>query len=321
MQNFWDTLPKPFFGLAPMEDITDAAFRKLVAQYRGPSGAPHVLWTEFTAADGLLLADEEGKAKLMKKLSFSKEERPVVAQLFTAIPEHMERCAALVQELGFDGLDINMGCPDRAIEKQGCGAALIKNHALAVELIHAARRGAPDIPLSIKTRSGWASDKELDGWVRLLLAEDVAALTLHARTRKDMSKVPARWELVKRAVEIRNELGSNAKIIGNGDVTSLAHGRTLVEDVTCDGIMIGRAALGNPWIFAETIPTKEERIEMLLIHIEVFEALLGDHKHFVHLRKHAGKYLSDFEGAKEMRSRIMSAHTPKEVRNILEAAL
>jgi len=250
--NFWEKLNKPFFVLAPMEDVTDIAFRTLIAKY----GKPDVMFTEFTSADGLLLADDEGKKKLMRKLSFTDAEHPIVAQLFTSVPEHMERAAALVQEMGFDGLDINMGCPDRAVEKQGCGAAMIKNHELAREIIRAAKRGAPNIPVSVKTRAGYSRDEELDEWVRVLLEENIAALTIHARTRKDMSKVPARWELIQRAVEIRDEMGAGTLILGNGDVKDVENAKEKVKEAGCDGVMLGRAIYGNPWLFADFAHTR-----------------------------------------------------------------
>src|SRR3990167_4016366 len=149
MKDFWETLPHPFLALAPLEDVTDAAFRRLIASY----GKPDVMFTEFTSADGLILADAEGQKKLRKKLLYSESERPIVAQIFTSSPERMEKASALIAELGFDGVDINMGCPDRAVEKSGCGAALIKNPALARELIRSA--GEFGLPVSIKTRIGY----------------------------------------------------------------------------------------------------------------------------------------------------------------------
>src|SRR6185312_5399209 len=219
VKNFWEELPKPFFVLAPLANVTDAAFRRVIAKYSKPSG-PNVFYTEFVSADGLALANEEGKAKLMRDLLFSEAERPIVAQFFTATPKHMETAAALAQELGFDGVDINMGCPDKSIEKQGAGAKLITNPELAQELIAAAKRGAPNLTISVKTRLGYNKDI-LDEWLPKLLEAKPAAITIHARTRKEMSKVPARWERIKRAVEIRNEMKSDVLIIDNGDLIDI----------------------------------------------------------------------------------------------------
>ena len=249
--NFWEKLNKPFFALAPMADVTDAAFRRAIAK----RAKPDVIFTEFVSADGLALAPEEGKKKLLKLLEYSEEERPIVAQFFTSNPEHMEKVAALAAELKFDGVDINMGCPDKNIEKQGAGAALLKNSKLARELIRAAKKGAPNLPVSIKTRLGWNSP-ELETWLPEILKEKPAAVTIHARTRKEMSKVPARWEFIKRAVEIRNNIQSelvqnqHTLILGNGDVKNLDEARRRVTETDCDGVMIGRGALNDPLLFA-----------------------------------------------------------------------
>lgn len=317
IQNFWKKLPKPFFALAPLEDVTDAAFRRLIARY----GKPDVMFTEFTAADGLLLANEKGKKKLLKKLLFDESERPIVAQLFTSVPENMEKAAALVQELGFDGFDINMGCPFRTIEKQGCGAAMIKDHDAAREIIRATKRGAPNLPISVKTRVGYNSDNELEAWMKTLLEEDLAALTIHARTRKDMSKVPARWELIKRAVEIRDEMKADTLILGNGDVKDILDAKVKVKETGCDGVMLGRAIYGNPWLFMnrEDEPTKEERVEALIEHLKLFDELLGDTINYAVMKKHFKSYVSGWDGAKELRVRMMDVSNVEEAIVLLES--
>lgn len=240
--------------LAPLADVTDAAFRRMIAKYSahtradGTIGGPDVFWTEFVSADGLMMATLEGKQKLLADLKYGEEERPIVAQLFSANEEHMEKAAALCRELGFDGIDINMGCPDRGIEKQGCGAAMIKNPAQARAIIRAAKRGAGDLPITVKTRVGYNKD-ELETWLPELLAENPAVITVHARTRKEMSKVPAQWERVARAVEIRDELGSDTLIFGNGDALSIEDAKLKATASGADGVMLGRAIFGNPWLF------------------------------------------------------------------------
>jgi len=340
MQSFWHTLPKPLFVQAPMEDVTDAAFRRLIARY----GKPSVMFSEFTSADGLVLAPEEGKAKLLKKLLYSEEERPIVAQLFTAVPERMEQAAQLVAELGFDGIDINMGCPDRAVEKSGCGAALIRNPVLARELIRAAKRGAASsqgpfrtrrvlngrkesIPVSVKTRIGYNTD-ELDTWLPHLLAEEPAAITIHARTRKEMSDVPARWDTVARAVEIRNQCQGDAlpltAIVGNGDVKDIADARAKAAETKCDGVMLGRAIYGNPWLFSnsrELAHSPEERVRALSEHLALFDELLGDTVNYATMKKHFKTYISGWEGAKELRMKLMATETISEAQSFLRAAL
>ena len=315
--SFWQSLPKPFVVLAPMEDVTDAPFRQLLAEY----GRADVSWTEFTAADGLMRADEAGKRKLRRKLIFCEQERPAVAQLFTSYPEHMEYAARLCAELGFDGIDINMGCPDKAIEKQGCGSAMIKNPEAAREIIAATKRGAGDVPVSVKTRVGYYSDDEMDEWLTMLLNEDIAALTLHARTRQDMSKVPARWNLVQRAVELRDSLGKDTVIIGNGDVTSRRDALAKAAETGCDGVMIGRAAIGNPWVFTDRTdePTREERIAALVRHLELFEEIFKGEGHFPPMKKHMSKYIVGFDGAKELRMQLMLTNSVAEALAVLKS--
>ena len=324
MQSFWHTLPKPFFVQAPMEDVTDAAFRALIAGYSSPD-VPRVMFTEFTSADGLVLAPEEGKEKLLKKLLYSEVERPIVAQLFTAVPERMEAAARLVADLGFDGIDINMGCPDRAVEKSGCGAALIKNPSLARELIRAAKKSG--LPVSVKTRIGYNTD-ELDAWLPQLLAEEPAAITIHARTRKEMSDVPARWDTVARAVEIRNQCQGDAlpltAIVGNGDVKDIADARAKAAETKCDGVMLGRAIYGNPWLFSnsrELAHSPEERVRALSEHLALFDELLGDTVNYATMKKHFKTYISGWEGAKELRMKLMATETISEAQSFLRAAL
>jgi nifR3 family TIM-barrel protein len=314
MQSFWAQLPKPFFVQAPMEDVTDAAFRALIARF----GAPHVMFSEFTSADGLVLAPESGQKVLRRKLRYSPEERPIVAQLFSAVPERMERAAAITAELGFDGIDINMGCPAREVVATGCGAGLIQTPPLAQEVIRAAQRGAHGLPISVKTRIGYNVD-ETETWVPALLSTGIAALTIHARTRDEMSDVPARWDRVKRAVEIRDALGAETVILGNGDVRDVAHGRELAKETGCDGVMLGRAIYGNPWLYAGPTapPTPEERIEALAEHIRLFQELIADTLNFAVMKKHFKAYISGWDNAKELRVRLMETTTAEEALEIL----
>ena len=298
-QGFWKKSQKPLFVLAPLADVTDAPFRRIIAKY----GKPDVMWTEFVSADGLFLADEVGKEKLMRDLLFTDAERPIVAQFFTAEPDMMERAAALARQLGFDGVDINMGCPDRSIEKQSAGAALIKNAKRAQELIYAAQKGAGDLPVSVKTRIGY-NKSELETWVPALLETNIATLAIHARTRKEMSLVPAQWDAVARAVSIRDELKSDTLIIGNGDVHSLADAREKVRATGCDGVMLGRAIFGNPWLWSGHVPTVKEKLEVLIEHAKLFEELLP-HKSFAVMKKHFKAYVSGFDGSKELRIMLM----------------
>ncbi|MCE9644069.1 tRNA-dihydrouridine synthase [Candidatus Parcubacteria bacterium] len=310
--SFWRQLKKPVMVLAPMADVTDTAFRRIIAKY----GKPDVTWTEFVSADGLC---SPGREILLHDLKYTEAERPIVAQLFTSHPEKMEQAAALAEKLGFDGIDINMGCPDRSIEKQGAGAAMIKNPAQAKEVIRAAKRGTK-LPISVKTRVGY-NKVELEEWLPALLEEDIAVLTVHARTRKEMSAVPARWEHVKRAVEIRDAMGKETLIFGNGDVTDLADARKKISETGADGVMLGRAIFGNPWLFAEKIPSLEEKLRVMVEHTKAFEDLLGGVKSFSIMKKHYKAYVNGFDGAKELRVELMEAKDAAEVAAITERFL
>ncbi len=244
--NFWNKLKTPFFCIAPMADVTDVAFRSMFVKY----GKPDVMWTEFVSADGL--ANKEGRKALEIDLKFNKKERPIVAQLFSSNPKKMREAVKYVAMLGFDGIDINMGCPDKKVEKQGAGASMMKNPKLAGEIIQAVKDGIKDakkkIPVSVKTRIGY-NKNEINEWIPFLFSQDIDALTVHARTRKEMSLVPARWEHIKEVVEIRNKMGVKTKIIGNGDVESIEDGINKWRETGCDGIMVGRGIFGKPWFF------------------------------------------------------------------------
>ena len=235
----------------------------------------------------------------------------------------MEGAAQLIKELGFDGIDINMGCPDRTIEKQGCGAAMIKNPKRAREIILAARRGSGGLPVSVKTRLGYNKD-ELEAWLPEILKEGPDAVTVHGRTRKEMSKVPARWERIARAVDIRDELHSKALIIGNGDALSLSDAEDKVKQSGADGVMLGRAIFGNPWLFntertSATI-SFEERLNVMVEHTKLFETLLP-HKNFAVMKKHYKAYVHGFLGAKELRVLLMEVETAAEVEKVVNSFL
>lgn len=298
--------------MAPMEDVTDAAFRRMFARY----GKPDVTWTEFTSADGLVLAPEKGQQALRAKLLYTEGERPIVAQLFSSVPERMEKAARLCAELGFDGVDINMGCPDRSVEKGGAGAALIKNPSLASEIIEAAKRGAGETPISVKTRIGYNVD-EIDTWIPQLLAHRPAALTVHLRTRKEMSEVPAHWEHMPRIAALRAELAPDTRLIGNGDVQNIADARAKVGAAGCDGAMLGRAIFGNPWLFSEYTPTPHERIAALTEHIQLFDELLGGTVNFATMKKHFKAYIHGWDHAKDVRVALMETTSASEALVVL----
>mgnify|MGYP003393737915 CR=1 FL=1 len=314
--------------LAPMADVTDSAFRTMIAKYSKPEG-PDVMWTEFVSANGLASA---GREVLKRDLEFGNEERPIVAQLFTADPENMKKAAILCRELGFDGIDINMGCPDKGIEKQGAGAAMIKDWRTAQAVIRAAQEGAPDLPVSVKTRLGF-NKIEIMEWLPKLLECNIPVLTVHLRTRKDMSKVDARWEIMPEVVKLVRGMTGEVKgggtiILGNGDVMSVDDGKEKSKKYGCDGVMIGRGIFGTPWLFsvensqeygiengeyrADTKST-EQKLRILVEHTKLFEEKLGDIKSFAIMKKHFKAYVNGFDGAKELRMELMECNNAKEV--------
>ena len=304
-------------AIAPMANVTDAAFRKMLAKY----GKPDVMWTEFVSTDGLMSA---GRKNILIDLKFDKSERPIVAQIFGSKPENFYKTALLLQELEFDGIDINMGCPDRNVEKQGAGAALMKNPCLAQEIIRETIRGAGKLPVSIKTRIGY-SKNELAVWLPTLLETKPAAITIHARTRKEMSAVPARWEHIADAVRIRNQYDkSNNKtlILGNGDIASYEDGLKKAGQTGADGVMIGRGLFGNPWFFRPSfLPSIEDKLNALVEHTQLFEKLLLEHKSFDIIKKHFKAYVTGFKGSKELRIKLMSAKNATEVGRIINGYL
>jgi nifR3 family TIM-barrel protein len=319
MISFWDGLKRPFFVMAPMADVTDAAYRRIIADIK----APDVTWTEFVSADGLYHTREmkkmaDGENPLMRDFLFSEGERPILAQIFGSNPETISYAAKLAAELGFDGVDLNMGCPDKSIEKQGAGAAMIKTPENAREVIRAAKESG--LPVSVKTRIGY-NKETMDEWLPVLLEEDIAALAVHLRTRKEMSLVPAHWELMRKAVEIRDRVNPKTPIIGNGDVKDLEDARKKAEETGADGIMLGRAIFGNPWVFAgrkhEDTPPRE-RIEALVKLAYEFEKLQPK-KSFHILKKHIKAFVTGFDGAAELRAKLMETESAEALAGVVAA--
>lgn len=304
---------EPFFVLAPMADVTDAAFRRMFAKY----GKPDVTWTEFVSADGLSSA---GREILKRDLEYTEAERPIMAQLFSSTPAHMASAVTLCRELGFDGVDINMGCPDKSIEKQGSGAAHIKDLENARAVYEAALIAGAGMPITIKTRIGY-NKVEIDTWIRGLLELSLPALTVHLRTRKELSQVDAHWDLMPSIVELAREVSPETLIIGNGDIKNLTDGIEKVKTAGCDGGMIGRGVFGNPFAFNKDIDfntfTLSKRFEILLEHTRLYEELLGDIKSFSIMKKHYKAYVNGFDGAKELRMELMDAKNSREIEHIL----
>jgi nifR3 family TIM-barrel protein len=307
--NFWKKLKKPIMVMAPMSGVTDEAFRIMLLKY----GRPDVFWTEFVSVEGLF---SKGREVCLKTLKFSSKERPIVAQIFGSDPSYFKKAAEEIEKLGFDGIDINMGCPDRAIEKQGAGAALIKDIELAKQIIRATKEGAKHLPVSVKTRLGY-NENQIVEWIVPLLQENVAVLTIHFRTKKEMYRAPAQWNLAKEIVRLRDLYSPETIIIGNGDVKSLKQARELANESKVDGIMIGRATIGNPWFFSDRLLTIPERLKAIVEHTELF----NDPERFNAMKKHFHAYTKGFRGAKELRDRLMETKDYSEVKKLVEEFL
>ena len=319
-------MPKPFFVLAPMDEVTETVFRQIVQQC-----APADLYfTEFVNVDGL---QSPGRSKLLKKLRFTPGEGPLVAQLWGLNPDNFEITAreiadgTLARELGlpkgenFIGVDLNMGCPAKSEVNNGTCSALINNRELAGQIIKATQKGAGDLPVSVKTRLGF---NQIDfTWHEFLLSHNIDMLTVHFRTRKQMSKVPAEWHHAPEIIKLRDQIAPQTKIVLNGDVLTRQQGEELAAQYNLDGIMIGRGIFHDPFVFAEDGPLRwanydmASRIDLLKRHVKLFETTWGDERKFDTLKKFAKVYISDFDGAKELREKIMATETYSELFAVL----
>ncbi len=316
---FWDRLEKPFTALAPMEDITDTAFRRLVARY----ARPDVFFTEFVNVDGMC---SPGREAVIYRLRHTDVERPLVAQVWGLKPENFEQAARDIREMGFDGVDLNMGCSVKKVVKTGACARLIENPSLADEMIRATVQGAGGMPVSIKTRIGYADRKTLE-WAAFLLDHNPAALTVHGRTAWETYSVPADWNEIAKVVSLRNRIGSNTIIIGNGDVTAPEQTLEFSRRYGVDGVMIGRAAFRDPLIFRKPGSAgisdlgPGEKAGMMREHIILHRDIWADECKADVLKKFARTYISNFKGATALRARLMDANSYGEMLEILSLPL
>ena len=309
----WPDLPKPFFVLAPMDDVTDSVFRDVVERV----AAPDVFFTEFVSTDGLA---SPGRERVMEKLQRNPDSRyPLIAQIWGKDPELYRRAAEDIVKLGgFSGIDINMGCPERGIVARGCCGGLIGRFDEAAAIISATQAGAGDLPVSVKSRIGL--DRVItEDWYGFLLQQNLAAVTIHARTVREMSKVPARWDEIAKVVKLRDQLAPHTLIIGNGDVENRGEGVKLARESGVDGVMIGRGIFHDIFAFAADPIAHEpdEMMTILLDHLDRYEAAWGDGKSFQILKKFFKVYVNGWNGAAELRARLMETTTPAQVRAIL----
>jgi tRNA-dihydrouridine synthase len=310
------TANKPFFVLAPMDDVTDTVLRQIIAD----CAAPDIFFTEFVNVDGL---QSKGRERLLHKLAFTAKEQPLIAQIWGKTPENYEITAKELVDMGFAGIDINMGCPDKSIVKNGCCSALINNRNLAVDIIAAVQRGVNGrVPVSVKTRTGW---NEVDfSWPELLLKQKIDMLTIHGRTKKELSKVPARWEDIGRIRELRDSIAPRTLIVGNGDVMSHAEGAVLARQYGLDGIMIGRAVFHDPYVFAEQSPwatvPQVEKLKLYKKHIRLFTTTYQPHsegqkwvRNWESLKRMAKIYIHGIDGASAFRDVFMRSKSVDEM--------
>lgn len=309
----WEELKKPFLILAPMEGVTDIVFRQVVAR----AGRPDLFFTEFTNVSSY--ASEKGRTNALERLEVAPTDAPIIAQIWGKEPEHFEKTASALESLGFSGVDINFGCPDKNVNKAGGGAAMIKTPELAVECFRKAQKNT-NLPVSVKTRLGWAKVEEYQEWLPLLLNEHPAALTVHLRTKKEMSKVPAHFELIPDIIKMRNEISPKTKLIINGDIKDRAHAFLLHKKYPeVDGFMIGRGVFTNPYCFTEHQATSEELMGLLNLHLDLYEEYSKNHQVSYEPLKHYYKiYINNFPGASELRAKLMETHSVPEARKVLE---
>ncbi len=310
MNNFWHTLPKPFFILAPMEAVTDVVFRHVIAT----AGAPDVFFTEFTNTDSY--CSTKGVQSTRGRLAFTDDEQPIVAQIWGKNPEHFKKMAFGMKELGFAGIDINMGCPDKSVVHGGAGSGLIRTPDLAVDIIRATKEAG--LPVSVKTRLGDVKTDEWHDWLTKILEQDVVNLTIHLRTRKEMSSVPAHYELIADIKKLRDEIAPQTLLTINGDIRDRAHGLELVEKYGVDGIMIGRGIFNDPYAFAKE-NVEHKPLELLNLQLDLFDTYSTEEtpRKFDPLKRFFKIYIRDFPGASELREKLMHAKTTDEVRKLI----
>lgn len=325
INNIYDKLPKPFFVLAPMDDVTDIVFRQIVAE----CAPPDLFFTEFVNVDGL---QSPGREKLLPKLRLGDNEGvkgsgkyQIIAQIWGKNPVNFLKTAKEIKVMGYDGVDINMGCPDKTVVKNGCCSALINNRQLAKGIILACQNATEDpFPTSVKTRVGFTT---IDlSWIEFLLSLKLNALTIHLRTAKEMSKVPAHWELMEQIVQMRDSISPITKLIGNGDIASYSQGMKYAEEFGLDGVMIGRGIFNDPFIFSSKSQwqdqEKQARVKLYKRHIELFAKTWQNQERKVPtLNKFCKIYIQNFNGAKELRERLMQAKTTDSLTEILNQEL
>ena len=306
---FWRQFKPGFTCLAPMEGVTDIAFRQVVAK----AARPDIFFTEFTNVNSY--SSEKGRHNALERFRTLPEEKPIVAQIWGTKPEFFTETAQAIKAMGFEAVDINMGCPDRHVVATGGGSGLIRTPELAKEIIRATKMAG--LPTSVKTRLGYSRVDEWKDWLTNILTEHPDALTVHLRTKKEMSKVAAHYELVPEIVALKNKLSPETVLIINGDIETPADAQKFIE-MGVDGIMIGRGVFHNPFCFEKTPRehSKAELFELMRYHLDLYDkyelAPYDPLKHFFKI------YINNFPGASDIRTKLMDTKTTDEARKILD---
>ncbi len=312
-ENFWRELPRPFFILAPMEDVTDVVFRHVVSE----AARPDVFFTEFT--NSVSYCHPEGKMSVRGRLTYTEDEQPIVAHIWGDEPEHFKQMSIGMAEEGFKGLDINMGCPVPNVAGKGKGCGLIRRPEVAAELIQAAKAGG--LPVSVKTRLGYTQVDEWRDWLTHVLKQDIVNLSIHLRTKKEMSNYPAHWELIPEIKKLRDEIAPDTLLTINGDIPDRQTGLELAEKYGVDGIMIGRGIFKNPFAFEKEKKehTSKELLDLLRLHLDLFDKYSAmEDRPFKPLRRFFKIYVRGIRGASVLRHELMSTETTDEVRALLD---
>lgn len=310
----WEDLDKPIFCLAPMDDVTDTVFRRVIAS----TAKPDVYFTEFASVDGLM---SRGREAVEQKLRSTDEETPLIAQIWGLVPDNYFQAAEELKERGYAGIDINMGCPVPKIIKNGACSALMNNRELASEIINSTQKALGNkLPLSVKTRIGF---NEIDlSWIEFLLKHNLAALIVHGRTVKEMSKVPMHWEVFEEIVSLRDKLAPDTKIVANGDILSRKQGHEMAKEHKVDGVMIGRGVFQDPFVFSDSSPwqamSTKDKLGLYDRHISMFIEEWGNSKNPAGLKKFAKVYVSGFDGASELRTKLMECNSAEELRQQIQ---
>ncbi|WP_438431472.1 tRNA dihydrouridine synthase [Gorillibacterium sp. sgz500922] len=311
--NFWRELQRPFFILAPMEDVTDVVFRHVVSE----AGRPDVFFTEFANTESY--CHPEGNHSVRGRLTYTEDEQPMVAHIWGDKPEYFRQMSIGMAKEGFKGIDINMGCPVANVAENGKGSGLICRPEIAADIIQAAKAGG--LPVSVKTRLGFSDVGEWRGWLTHILQQDIVNLTIHLRTREEMSKVDAHWELIPEIKRLRDEVAPDTLLTINGDIPDRQTGLRLAEQYGVDGIMIGRGIFQNPFAFEKEpkAHSRKELLDLLRLHLDLHDRYSAlESRSFGPLPRFFKIYVRGFKGASELRNHLMNAKSTHEVRAWLD---